>query len=104
MFNTVSTLWSHISSGVLTKLHFVGLMLSLDHPTHYEFAFLDVRPGVKRDNLCRELVKTIQDVIMGTRDDRALEREARKYVSLMDVRKLTELEQKLYDVELSSQP
>jgi hypothetical protein len=55
--NTVSTLWPHIRSGVLTKLQLVGLMPSLDHPTHYEFAFLDVHPAIDMDDLCREKIK-----------------------------------------------
>jgi hypothetical protein len=41
---------------------------------------------------------------MGSRDVQALEREARKYVRLVDIRTLTELEERMCDTELSSRP
>jgi hypothetical protein len=80
----------------------VAILPSQSKAKHYRFAFLDVNPGVSMEGLCNEMIGMVQDVIMGTH--RTIMRGERKFLKLVEVEGLTELEKKVYDGELFARP
>jgi hypothetical protein len=90
----------HIHGGALTELQFAGIPVA--DPMFFGFELEGLQEGVDIGNLYVGVGRMIQAVIMGAVDDWA--GAEGENVKLVEVRKLSELEKKAYDVKRLSRP
>jgi hypothetical protein len=100
MQRVVRYLEQDIHSGALTKLQFAGI--PVDDPMFFGFELEGLHEGVDIEELFDGVRRMARAVIMGTADDCA--GEERKYLKLVEVRKLSEMEKRAYDVKRVSRP